>query len=147
MDSILSSLGLKSASPPPPTKISLYSLSDLKSTTDDALPLLLTSLPAPYTFTQQHTLSTVRLTLGYTAVTIAGALFYFDWVHGWDVTKPYTLPACVVYFILNTALTYWIWAVEKGTVFVGVRQGGQKVSKSLLWLSPARRVLMPWHPC
>lgn len=65
--------------------------------------------------------------MGYTAVTIAGILFYADYKLGWDATKAYTAPACVAYFILNGFLTYWIWAVEAGTVFVGVREGGQKV--------------------
>lgn len=72
-------------------------------------------------------MANVRLALGYTAVIIAGILFYADWKLGWDVTKPYTLPACVAYFVLNGALTYWTWAVEAGTVFVGAREGGQKV--------------------
>ena len=54
---------------------------------------------------------------------IAGVLFYFDWTLGWDKTKAYTLPAVVIYFILNTAFTYWIWFVEKGAIFVGERQG------------------------
>ncbi|RMZ83512.1 hypothetical protein DV737_g1623, partial [Chaetothyriales sp. CBS 132003] len=105
----------------PPQKISLSSLSDLKSTTDDTIPQLLTSLPAPYTFTQQHYLANTRLALGYAALAIAGTLFYADWkLGGWEVTKPYTLPACAAYFILNAALTYWIWGVDRGTVFSGV---------------------------
>ena len=111
----------------PPQKVSLYSVSDLKNATDDALAPYLTTLPKPYTFTQHHYITNVRLALGYLAVTIAGLLFYVDWKQGWDVTKPYTLLACVAYFILNTALTYWVWAVEAGTVFVGSREGGQKV--------------------
>jgi hypothetical protein len=100
---------------------------DLKSATDDAIAPYLTSLPKPYTFTQDHTLNTVRLALGYSAVLIAGVLFAVDYKHGWDVTKPYTLPACIAYFILNGALTIWVWAVEGSTVFVGRREGGQKV--------------------
>ena len=58
---------------------------------------------------------------------IAGVLFYADWKLGWDATKAYTAPACIAYFALNGALTYWIWAVEKGSVFVGVNEGGEKV--------------------
>ncbi|RMZ90074.1 hypothetical protein DV736_g2691, partial [Chaetothyriales sp. CBS 134916] len=105
----------------PPQKISLSSLSDLKSTTDDTIPQLLTALPAPYAFTQQHHLANTRLALGYAALAIAGTLFYVDWKHGgWEVTRPYTLAACTAYFILNAALTYWIWVVDRGTVFSGV---------------------------
>ncbi|KAI4219129.1 MAG: hypothetical protein LQ349_008447, partial [Xanthoria aureola] len=96
-------------------KISVYSLSDLKNTTDDALPNYLTSLK----FHQSHFLADVRLALGYSAVVIAGATFYADYKLGWDATKFWTLWAVVVYFILNGALTYWIWGVEKGKIFTG----------------------------
>lgn len=106
-----------------PSKISVYSVPDLKNTTDDALPNYLTSLH----FKQDHRYTDVRLALGFTAVTIAGALFYFDWKFGWDATKVYTLPAVVAYFILNGAFTYWIWFVEKGIVFAGEREGKKLV--------------------
>lgn len=88
---------------------------DLKNTTDDALPNYLTSLR----FTQSHGLTDVRLSLGYAAVVIAAITFYFDFKLGWEQTKYWTLWAVIVYFILNGALTFWIWKVEKGIVFVG----------------------------
>lgn len=88
---------------------------DLKNTTDDALPNYLNSLK----FKQSHNLTDVRLALGYAAVLIAGFTFYFDFKLGWDKTKYWTLWAVVVYFLLNGALTLWIWKVEKGSVFVG----------------------------
>ncbi|KEF63320.1 uncharacterized protein A1O9_01297 [Exophiala aquamarina CBS 119918] len=112
----------------PPQKVSLYSVNDLKNATDDAISPYLTSLPNPYTFKQQHGTTNVRLALGYSAVIIAGVLFYADYKLGWDDTKAYTAPACLAYFILNGILTYWIWAVEAGTIFVGVREGGQKLT-------------------
>ncbi|KAL8695655.1 MAG: hypothetical protein Q9224_003258 [Gallowayella concinna] len=96
-------------------KISVYSLSDLKNTTDDALPNYLTSLK----FQQSHFLADVRLALGYSAVVIAGVTFYADYKLGWDATKYWTFWAVLAYFILNGALTYWIWAVEKGKIFTG----------------------------
>lgn len=101
---------------------------DLKNNTDDALGPYLTSLPSPYTFKQDHTLTNVRLALGYTAVVIAGVTFYADWKLGWEATKTGTAIAVAVYFILNGLLTYWIWGVEEGRVFVGTREGGQKVN-------------------
>ncbi|RMD42640.1 hypothetical protein DV735_g2482, partial [Chaetothyriales sp. CBS 134920] len=109
----------------PPRKAPLFSLPDLKGTTDDTIPQLLTSsswlAPTTYTIRQDHTLANVRLALGYTSLALAAALFYADWkLGGWEVTRPYTLPACVVYFALNGALSYWIWAVERGTIFRGV---------------------------
>lgn len=61
----------------------------------------------------------VRLGLGYSAVAISGVTFYADYKLGWDATKSWTLWAVIAYFILNGALTYWIWGIEKGTVFTG----------------------------
>ncbi|KAJ9495162.1 signal peptidase complex subunit spc2 [Exophiala xenobiotica] len=130
----------------PAQKVSLYSVNDLKNATDDALAPYLTTLPKPYTFKQQHYTTNIRLILGYTAVIIAGVLFYADYKLGWDATKAYTGPACLAYFVLNSALTYWIWAVEAGTVFVGTREGGQKVRTNaqypLIQLHSACLVLM-----
>ena len=61
----------------------------------------------------------VRLGLGYSAVVIAAATFYADYKLGWDATKAATLWAVIAYFIINGALTVWIWGVEKGKVFIG----------------------------
>ncbi|KAF1996734.1 hypothetical protein P154DRAFT_565916 [Amniculicola lignicola CBS 123094] len=103
------------------TKIAVHSLADLKNTSDDALPNYLTSLK----FKQNHTQTDIRLALGYTAVAISGALFYIDWKFGWEVTKPYTAPAVIAYFILNTAFSYWIWFVENGVIFEGEGKTGK----------------------
>ncbi|KAL8791070.1 MAG: hypothetical protein Q9213_000277 [Squamulea squamosa] len=92
---------------------------DLKNTTDDALPNYLTSLK----FQQSHFLADVRLAFGYSAVIIAAATFYADYKLGWDATKYWTFWAVVAYFILNGALTYWIWGVEKGKIFTGENNG------------------------
>jgi hypothetical protein len=43
------------------------------------------------------------------------------------VQAPWVKAAVVVYFILNTILTYWIWAVEAGEVFRGSRKSGETV--------------------
>lgn len=94
--------------------ISLYSV-DLKNTTDDALPNYLTSLK----FEQSHFLTDVRLVLGYSAVLIAAITFAFDYKLGWDKTKDHTFWAVIAYFVLNGALTVWIWGIEKGKVFAG----------------------------
>ncbi|KAL9111382.1 MAG: hypothetical protein Q9227_004259 [Pyrenula ochraceoflavens] len=113
-----------------PQKIPVYSLNDLKNTTDDALAPYLTKLSKPYTLKQSHYYTNVRLAVGYTAVLIGAATFYADWKLGWDKTKDATLVACVVYFVLNGFLTYWIWLAESGKVFVGYREGGQKLTLS-----------------
>ena len=88
---------------------------DLKNTTDDALPNYLTSLK----FKQSHFITDVRLSLGYAAVMIAAVTFYFDYKLGWDKTKDLTLGAVIAYFVLNGALTYWIWGIEKEKIFTG----------------------------
>lgn len=108
------------------TRISPYSLSDLKNTTDDALPNYLTSI----NFTPSHTLTDIRLLLGYTAVIIASLTFIADYRLGWDATKNWTAVAVVAYFALNAAFTWWIWGVEKGVVFVGSGPEGGKLTLS-----------------
>lgn len=99
---------------------------DLKNTTDDALPNYLHSLK----FKQIHTQTDVRLALGYSAVVIAGVLFYFDWKLGWEATKTYTAPAVIAYFLLNGAFSYWLWFVEKGVVYEGEGKTGKVRSSS-----------------
>ena len=94
-------------------------IQDLKNTTDDALPNYLNSLK----FKQSHLYTDIRLLLGFAAVSIAGATFYFDYTLGWDKTKAGTFWAVIAYFVLNGALTLWIWGVEKGRVYVGDLKG------------------------
>jgi len=106
-------------------KISVYSLADLKNTSDDALPAYLNSL----SFTQSHSLTDVRLALGYTAFGICAATFYWDYTYGFESTKLLTLGAVILYSLLNGALTFWIWGVEKGTVYVGTNsKTGDKIT-------------------
>jgi hypothetical protein len=106
-------------------KITVTSISDLKNTTDDALANYLNSLK----FRQDHTLTDVRLALGFSSAAIAAATFYYDWKLGFETTKGYTLWAVVLYFLLNGALTLWIWVVERGRFYVG-ESNGTKVSFS-----------------
>ncbi|TVY73357.1 Signal peptidase complex subunit SPC2 [Lachnellula suecica] len=106
-------------------RISVHSVADLKNTTDDALPAYLNSL----SFTQSHTLTDIRLALGYTAFGICAATFYWDYTYGFESTKMLTLAAVILYSILNGALTFWIWGVEKGTVYVGTHKtSGEKIT-------------------
>ncbi|KAL4925476.1 signal peptidase complex subunit 2 [Aspergillus undulatus] len=110
-------------------KVPVYSPNDLKSTTDDALAPYLTILPQPYTFKQDHFKTNVRFAVGYSAVAIAAFTFYADRKLGWEATtSPWILVAVGSYFVLNTILTYWIWAVEASEVFRGRRAGGETIS-------------------
>lgn len=96
---------------------------DLKNTSDDAIPNYLNSLK----FQQSHGYSNVRLALGYSAFALCAACFCWDYNFGWDATKHYTAVAVVLYTLLNGAMTAWIWSVEKGKVYVGTSQSGDKV--------------------
>ncbi|PKX91044.1 signal peptidase complex subunit 2 [Aspergillus novofumigatus IBT 16806] len=127
-------------------KVPVYSVNDLKSTTDDALVPYLCTLPQPYTFKQDHSKSNVRFLLGYSAVAIAAFTFYADRKLGWEATtSPWVIAAVCSYFILNTGLTYWIWAVEAGEVFRGKRKSGETISiRSSLrvqYTSPSNKIL------
>lgn len=117
------------------TSQTLTYIADLKNTTDEYIPAYLHTLR----FRQIHTKTDIRLLLGYAAVLIAGALFYFDWKYGWDATKAYTAPAVVVYFILNGAFTYWIWGVEKGTVYEGEGKEGKVRFSPLVFFAVERK--------
>ncbi|RDW81673.1 signal peptidase complex subunit 2 [Aspergillus mulundensis] len=109
-------------------KVPVYSPNDLKSTTDDALVPYLSTLPQPYTFKQDHFKTNVRFALGYSAVAIAAFTFYADRKLGWEATtSSWVIAAVVSYFILNSLLTYWIWAVEASEVFRGKRKSGETI--------------------
>lgn len=111
--------------PPPPSpshpKSNPCPPVDLKNTTDDAIPNYLNSL----SFRQSHTLSDVRLTLGYLALATAAACFAWDYKLGFEATKLPTAAAVALYAVLNTALTAWIFLVERGAVYVGTSPDGR----------------------
>ena len=101
------------------SRISPYSLNDLKNTTDDALGNYLRGL----SFKQDNRKLDIRLAVGYTAVIIAAVIFVADYKLGWEATKGWTAAAVVAYSILNGVFTYWMWGVEKGLVFEGSKDG------------------------
>ncbi|PNP81774.1 hypothetical protein FNYG_04800 [Fusarium nygamai] len=107
-------------------KISVYNLADLKNTSDDAIPNYLNSLK----FRQSHTLTDVRLALGYTAFGVAAACFLWDYKLGFESTKYYTAAAVTLYTLINGALTLWIMFREKGVVYEGTSPSGEKISIS-----------------
>jgi hypothetical protein len=96
---------------------------DLKNTTDDAIPNYLNSLK----FKQTHFLTDVRLGLGYSAFLIAAACFAWDYKLGFESTKIYTGVAVALYTILNGGLTLWTMYVEKGVVYQGTSPDGEQV--------------------
>ncbi|CAG8030069.1 unnamed protein product [Penicillium salamii] len=113
------------------TKVPVYSTNDLKSASDDAILPYLTNLPTPYAFTPSYSKTNIRFLVGYSAVAIAGFTFYADRTLGWEATtSPWIIASVATYFILNTFLTYWIWAVEAGEVYSGKRKTGETISVS-----------------
>jgi hypothetical protein len=56
-------------------------------------------------------------------------LFVADYKLGWEATRSYTAPAVGVYLVLNSALTAWMYFVEKGLIFEGTRDGKKVRSK------------------
>lgn len=101
-------------------------VTDLKNTSDDAIPNYLNSLK----FRQSHTLTDVRLALGYTAFGVAAACFLWDYKLGFESTKYYTAAAVTLYTLINGALTLWIMFREKGVVYEGTSPSGEKVRRS-----------------
>lgn len=103
------------------SRISPYSLPDLKNTTDDALCNYLRGLG----FKQDNSKTDFKLVVGYLAVIIAAATFVADYKLGWEATKNWTAVAVVAYSILNGIFTYHLWFVESGLVFEGSKDGKQ----------------------
>lgn len=103
----------------------------LKTTLDDHIEVYLSTSTTPSgkplarheRFTPSYALTYIRLGLGYSAVLIALYTFYLDYILKLDFvdTKTFTTYAVVIYFILNSALTLWIWFGEQSAVFVGSR--------------------------
>lgn len=112
---------------------------DLKNTSDDSIPNYLNSLK----FRQSHTLTDVRLTLGFSAFALAAACFLWDYKFGFESTKVYTALAVALYTLINGLLTVWIFAVEKGTIYVGTSPSGEtvKISTSSSKKHPTEYVL------
>ncbi|KAK5710371.1 signal peptidase complex subunit spc2, partial [Elasticomyces elasticus] len=87
------------------------------------------NLPKPHGYTQDHTKSTVRFIVGFPAVALAGFTFYADRYLGWEATQsPWIIASVVVYFLLNSVFTVWVWLIEGGEVFSGRRSNGEVVS-------------------
>ncbi|KAK2741908.1 hypothetical protein FQN57_005467 [Myotisia sp. PD_48] len=123
----------------PTAKVPVYSATDLKNTTDDAIVFYLTkTLPKKNRFVADNTKSNIRLLLGYSAVSIAGVSFYIDYMKGWEATQPWIKYAVIAYFTLNVIFTIWTWFVEGGQIFEGTTSRGDKlhISTSIKKFSP-----------
>lgn len=105
--------------------INLYNTSLLKSTSDDQLSAVLSSLD----YAPDHHLVDVRLALGYASVLVAGLTAYWDYRVGFfEAQYPWTVLGLVLYLGLNLAYTLWIWKVEAGIVYYGKKSDSTTVA-------------------
>lgn len=74
--------------------------------------------------------------------------FAWDFKLGFDETKYYTAAAVALYTAINGVLTFWIWAVENGIVYVGFNKNGDKieVSTSTKRHTPIYKVVAKTYP-
>jgi signal peptidase complex subunit 2 len=70
-------------------------------------------------YIQTHTLSDIRLTLGYTAVLAVAAAAYYEYRVGFKEAKLWSTLSVGVYFLLNASLYFWTNYVEGDIVYVG----------------------------
>ncbi|EPE08221.1 signal peptidase complex [Ophiostoma piceae UAMH 11346] len=103
-------------------KISVYSLADLKNTSDDAIPNYLNSLG----FKQSHTLTDIRLGLGFSSLAVAAACFVWDLKLGFYDTKYYSLAAVVAYALLNLAISHFT-TVQGNNIYEATAPNGETI--------------------
>ncbi|KAF8241549.1 hypothetical protein K440DRAFT_624105 [Wilcoxina mikolae CBS 423.85] len=108
------------------SKLNLNATSELKNSTDDAISTYMKSLG----YKQSNILTDIRLAIGFSACAIAGITFYYDYIYDFDRTEEYTLYAVIAYMALNTLMTWWIWRVEGGKVYIGECNGIKLVLES-----------------
>jgi signal peptidase complex subunit 2 len=70
-------------------------------------------------YVQIHTLSDIRLTLGYTAVLAVAAAAYYEYKVGFKDAKLWSTLSVGIYFLLNAGLYFWTNYIEDDIVYVG----------------------------
>jgi len=105
--------------PREPVKVNHYNLTELKNACDDNLKKYLSR---PNSFQEQHTHTDVRLALGYASVIIGGGTVFYGWRVGFEPSKTIVTIGVALYFLLTALQTFYIWCVEKETIFVGKRK-------------------------
>ncbi|BFZ53304.1 Signal peptidase complex subunit 2 [Savitreella phatthalungensis] len=102
--------------------VNLYNLTELRTTTDDAVAATL----AETDLQRSHFYADVRLALGYVAVISAAAAGYHDWKVGFEAAKAYTLVGVLLYFAAYGGMVGWQWFIERGMFYEG-RRGTQLI--------------------
>ena len=88
-------------------------------------------------YIQSHTLSDVRLALGYAAVIAVAAAAYYEYRVGFQEAKGWSTLSVGSYLLLQAALYIWTNYIEKDTIYVG-RKGNITVFATLTFLTDCR---------
>jgi signal peptidase complex subunit 2 len=70
-------------------------------------------------YVQSHTLSDIRLALGYTAVIGVAAAAYCEYKVGFQDAKGWSTLSVGSYFLLNFAMYCWTTYIEGDTIYIG----------------------------
>jgi signal peptidase complex subunit 2 len=70
-------------------------------------------------FVQVHTLSDIRLALGYTAALVVAIVAYYEYRVGFQAAKGWSTLSVGAYFLLNAALYYWTTYIERDIIYIG----------------------------
>lgn len=74
-------------------------------------------------YIQNHTLSDIRLGLGYAGVICCAAAAYYEYKVGFKEAKSWSMLGVGAYFLFNAALYFWGYFIEGNTVYVGSKNG------------------------
>lgn len=101
------------------------SVSELKLTSDEALPQVLESLG----YEQSFTFSDIKLALGYVTVAIAALLFYIDKKFSFNETY-YVVAGLIALYGLVSLVMYYLNSHPnlKNTTYVGYNKSNQKIT-------------------
>jgi signal peptidase complex subunit 2 len=116
---------------PPAPRINNASLTDLKATSDDALPGVIPrraeladrqSLEdGDLDYVQSHLLADIRLAIGYFGCLAAGVAALYEYKVGFKNAKGITLLGVALYFVSQAAFYLWQYVIERDIVYVGKR--------------------------
>ena len=70
-------------------------------------------------YVQSHTLTDIRLILGYAAVLAVAAAAYYEYKVGFQQAKAWSMLSVGIYFLLNGGLYIWTTYIESDTIYVG----------------------------
>jgi len=97
-------------------------------------------------YLQNHTLSDIRLGLGYAAVICCAAAAYYEYKVGFKEAKSWSMLGVGAYFLFNAGLYFWGYFIEGNTVYVGSKNGITVSSDPLVSLCFSPFLLVGSYP-